>query len=231
MKLHPTFLLLVIHLVAASEWAPVAADALGPSDLQASPHLKTTPLVVPPASVNPAPSSGALEQEKQQLKTMQLNALVQRAWLSSTILPGLGQLYNKQYWKIPCFYLGFFITGYVIHGEHKEMNLHKRNKLIHVAPACTDLEKQNLPRAEFTDKRIRECKRTRNLFICIAAAWYLLNVLDAYAGAHGTTVDFGDDIDTMPLAVQPQAVQTHVGMGMSVPTSSIMQISIPIRFQ
>lgn len=224
MKLHSMLLLLVMHLVAANAWTPVTAAALSQSDLQASTHLPPSPLIMPPASIKPS-SPGALEQEKQQLKTMELNALVQRAWLSSTILPGLGQLYNKQYWKIPCFYLGFFIAGYKIHEEHKEMHLHKRNKLIHAAPGCTDLEKQSLPRVEFTKKRIRECKRTRNLFILIAAAWYLLNVLDAYAGAHGTTVNFGDDIDTMP----PLAVQPRVGMSAAAP--SMMQISVPIRFQ
>ncbi|HLP34722.1 MAG TPA: DUF5683 domain-containing protein [Amoebophilaceae bacterium] len=231
MKLHPTLLLFFIHWVAASAWIPVAADVSIASDNQSSIQLETTPLVLPPVPIKPtpSPSSSALKEEKQQLKAMQINALVQRAWISSTVLPGLGQVYNKQYWKIPCFYLGFFITGYMIHGEHKEMNLHKRNKLMHAAPTCTDLEKQNLPRTEFTDKRIRECKRTRNLFILIAAAWYLLNILDAYAGAHGTTVDFGDDIDTMPPAVQPQTLQTELGM--AAPAPSMMQISIPIRLQ
>ena len=28
----------------------------------------------------------------------------QRAWLYSTVLPGLGQAYNKSYWKIPAIY-------------------------------------------------------------------------------------------------------------------------------
>ncbi|TDG95157.1 DUF5683 domain-containing protein [Cardinium endosymbiont of Culicoides punctatus] len=137
------------------------------------------------------------DEETLQRKTMQMNAMVQRSWISSMVIPGLGQVYNKHYWKVPCIYLGFAMLGYRIHAEHQEMNSHKRTLL--VTSSNNDQKKiQTLPLVPYTQKRINDCKRTRNLFIMIAAAWYLLNVFDAYAGAHDKMVNFTDDIGIDP---------------------------------
>ena len=38
-----------------------------------------------------------------------------KATFYSAILPGLGQAYNKKYWKIPILYAGIGAVGYAIH--------------------------------------------------------------------------------------------------------------------
>jgi hypothetical protein len=167
------------------------------------------------------PSSSALGEEKLLRKTMHINTMVQRSWISSMIVPGLGQMYNKHYWKVPFLYLGFVILGHRIYSEHQEMNVHKRTKFL-VAQSVAEV-KQNSPTTEFTQKRIQDCKRTRNLFIIIAAAWYLLNVFDAYAGAHGRTVNFSDDIYTIPSPTQRIMVTPTANM-------STVSLSLPICF-
>ncbi|MBX9890506.1 MAG: hypothetical protein K2X94_04515 [Amoebophilaceae bacterium] len=146
---------------------------------------------LPGASMPMTPAADALQKEQRLPTVMETNAMVQCTWLASMIVPGLGQIYNKAYWKVPCFYLGFIFLGVRIYKENKEMNHHERTSLIRVK--ATE-KKEDLPTDLFTQKRIKECKRTRDLFTMIAAAWYLLNVFDAYAGAHGRTVNFKDDI-------------------------------------
>ena len=37
-----------------------------------------------------------------------------KATMSSAVLPGLGQIYNKQWWKTPFIYGGFAGLGYAI---------------------------------------------------------------------------------------------------------------------
>lgn len=37
------------------------------------------------------------------------------ATLMSTVIPGLGQAYNKKYWKIPVIYVGLGALGYMAH--------------------------------------------------------------------------------------------------------------------
>ncbi|WP_162789940.1 DUF5683 domain-containing protein [Cardinium endosymbiont of Sogatella furcifera] len=137
-------------------------------------------------------------------KTMPIEAMIQRSWLASMVVPGLGQVYNKDYWKVPCLYVGFALVGARIYSEHQEMNDHKRTLLM------TGKDK---PNPAFTEKRIKECARTRDLFIIIAIAWYIFNILDAYAGGHGTTVNFIDNIGTISpskpaVALQPTAASS-----------------------
>lgn len=136
-------------------------------------------------------SADTVDQEAALLrKNMRINAMVQRSWISSMVIPGLGQIYNKHYWKVPCLYLGFALVGAKIYAEHQEMNKHKR---ILIMP-----DDGTMPTSEFTEKRIGECRRARDLFVIIATAWYLFNILDAYAGGHDKTVNFTDDIGTKP---------------------------------
>ena len=48
-----------------------------------------------------------------------------RATIYSAILPGLGQAYNKKYWKIPIIYAGFGTIGYFIGWNNKYYNTYK----------------------------------------------------------------------------------------------------------
>lgn len=123
-------------------------------------------------------------------KNMRIEAMIQRAWITSMVVPGWGQVYNKDYWKVPCLYLGFALVGYGIYSEHQAMHHHKRTLLM------DGVAGKDKPTTTFTEKRIQECTRTRNLYVIIASAWYLLNILDAYAGGHDKTINFTDDIGT-----------------------------------
>ncbi|MDD9139384.1 MAG: DUF5683 domain-containing protein [Candidatus Cardinium sp.] len=161
---------------------------------------------------------------------------VQRSWLSSMVIPGLGQMYNKHYWKIPFFYLGFLLGGIKIHAEHNEMHKYERIML--------DIEKKekmqggsstasNLPSRDFTKRRINECRRARNLFILITAVWYILNILDAYAGEHGKMANFQDDIKVEPstaAAVEPAALAMASACPFAA-TISLVTFSFPIHFK
>src|SRR5690606_6454807 len=40
------------------------------------------------------------------------------ATILSAALPGLGQVYNKSYWKVPVIYAGFAGLGYVVSQNH-----------------------------------------------------------------------------------------------------------------
>ena len=49
-----------------------------------------------------------------------------KALLFSAVLPGLGQAYNKKYWKIPIIYAGLGGLGYLIYYENsKYQGYHK----------------------------------------------------------------------------------------------------------
>lgn len=160
-----------------------------------------------------SPSSSKVDETALLLKTMRTEAMIQRSWISSMVMPGLGQVYNKDYWKVPCVYLGFTLVGHMIYSQHQEMNGHKRTLLMNGHKRTLLTIGSDNPNPAFTEKRIRECERTRNLFIIIASVWYLLNVFDAYAGSHDKTVNFKDDIETKPTSkavLQPTAARQNI---------------------
>lgn len=150
----------------------------------------------PLEKIDAMPPSNKINEAVLLNKEMRMQAVVQRSWISSMVVPGLGQIYNKDYWKVPLCYLGFALVFPRIYSEHKEMHNHKRTLL---------MTGDNKPSHAYTEKRIKECERTRNLFIIIASAWYLLNILDAYAGGHDQFVNFKDDIETTS-SLQPTAL-------------------------
>src|ERR1035438_5530514 len=48
-----------------------------------------------------------------------------KATIMSAVLPGLGQVYNKKYWKVPVIYVGFGILTYFIVTNAQEYNAYK----------------------------------------------------------------------------------------------------------
>ncbi|MCG6186659.1 DUF5683 domain-containing protein [Maribellus maritimus] len=132
-----------------------------------------------------------------------------RATLYSAILPGLGQAYNKKYWKIPFVYIGFGTIGYFIDWNNDYYQLTKR-AYIHLRdddPETTDYlklrgieyydlenatDKANLETA--LSKRQEYYRRNRDFLIISMVAFYGLNIIDASVDAHLFNFDVSDDL-------------------------------------
>lgn len=131
-----------------------------------------------------------------------------KATIYSMVLPGLGQAYNKKYWKIPVIYAGFGILAYYIsinNAETKEFTEAYRytsngdtgytdNKYVKRYPDVNDL----LEGRDFYRRRVE-------LSVIFTAAWYILNVLDATVDAHFFDYDVSEDLS---LNVQPMIIRT-----------------------
>lgn len=91
-------------------------------------------------------------------------------WLASQVLPGSGQIINKQYWKIPVFYAGMGSMLYLASDANKTYKSYKTDYL-NLDP--TSLDK------EVYKERYTKMKQTRNLYYAGASAFYLASVVDA----------------------------------------------------
>lgn len=117
------------------------------------------------------------------LKVTKLNPT--KAGLYSAVLPGLGQLYNKKYWKIPIVW-GAVGTGVGIAVWNQNQYLKYREYYI---------AKLNGTPNEFVDERPYldkialgnaqdRMKRQRDYAIAITGLIYILNIVDAVVDAH-----------------------------------------------
>lgn len=135
-----------------------------------------------------------------------------------SLLPGAGQIYNGQAWKVPIIYGAFAGVGYFIYDNYKAMNLFKDEYLYRVN---NDDARQNPDYTSYPTSNIAELynKYNRNfqLSIIIAAGIYGLNLLDAYVFGHLFNFTIDDDISlNMVPAVQPTPTGFYPTVGLNL---------------
>lgn len=109
-----------------------------------------------------------------------------KASIYSAILPGLGQAYNKKYWKIPIVYAALGTSCYFLFDNRKKMRI-RQNELI----VRLDNDSNTIPSASFANIPTSVLKSERNFYrtyrdysIIATAGIYLLNIVDAAVDAH-----------------------------------------------
>lgn len=128
-----------------------------------------------------------------------------KAALFSAVLPGLGQGYNKKYWKIPVIYAGFGVLGYFIYF----------NADLYIDYKCAYIESSygnmNGSYADLVNKYSAEnllsareyYRRNLEISCLLTAVWYTLNIIDASVDAHLYTYNISDKIT---LSVEPALI-------------------------
>ncbi|MGM0375809.1 MAG: DUF5683 domain-containing protein [Bacteroidota bacterium] len=144
-----------------------------------------------------------------------------KATFYSAILPGLGQAYNKKYWKIPILYAGIGAMGYAINFNSTNYIKYKnayRDFLIRdpgnksykeVIPPTLTVEEVETQHADWFQRALENkreyYKRYRDLSYIGMAAIYILNLIDASVDAHFYNFDVSDDLsmDIRPAMINP----------------------------
>ncbi len=153
-----------------------------------------------------------------------------RASLYSAVLPGMGQIYNKKYWKAPVVYAGFGVLVYFVIFNTTHYNDFKNGlvdftdtiagtdsylKLISdkLDPATFDPilhpDTYNASSAEWFEKQLENgmnyYRRNRDLSYIGMGLWYIVNIIDATVDAHLFDYDVGEDLS---LHIEPRFKQS-----------------------
>ncbi|MDA3781120.1 MAG: DUF5683 domain-containing protein [Bacteroidales bacterium] len=127
-----------------------------------------------------------------------------KATMLSAVIPGLGQAYNKKYWKIPIIYgvAGTFI--YFFNQNNDEYNRFKN--------AYYDMENGIIDHYEvyYSSDIIKKIKdnyrRNRDYNIIGLSAVYILNIVDATVDAHLFNYNVNDDLS---FRVEPSVIRDY----------------------
>jgi hypothetical protein len=144
-----------------------------------------------------------------------------RSTMFAAALPGLGQIYNRKYWKVPFVYAGFGALGYAVTVNTKSYNnfisaYQDFNDIIPETDSYTDLLDRlvGLDPAEYDPVLHPETanpsttswvnttllngvdyyRKYRDLSYIGIAAWYLLTIIDAHVDASLFDYDISDDL-------------------------------------
>lgn len=148
-----------------------------------------------------------------------------KALLYSAIVPGLGQIYNRKYWKLPILYGGLMGCAYAITWNNKNYSdysqaywavtrdgtgpiEHLSDWKAFVQDASMDWSDEDAVLAKAQNstfqsqlKRKKDYfRRYRDMSIFIAVGVYVLGMLDAYVDAHLFDFDISPDLS---MRVQP----------------------------
>ncbi len=140
----------------------------------------------------------------------------EKAILFSAILPGLGQVYNKKYWKVPIIYGAG--TTFVF------FTLRWNNKFQKFVDGLYEYE--NSKESVWIDGRLFDYnqltrgrdgfRRWRDLCIAGTAAVYFLNIIDAMIDAHFVYYDISDDLSLRINPVMMDGPAPATAFGLSV---------------
>jgi hypothetical protein len=123
----------------------------------------------------------------------------EKAAFYSAVLPGLGQAYNKKYWKIPIVYIGLGIGIYSYtwnQGKYHNYRDEYKRRL-----AGTADPNHAIYGGKSDDWVIRGQKfhqRNRDLSALITAGIYILNIVDANVDAHLMQFNVNDNLSVKP---------------------------------
>ncbi len=103
----------------------------------------------------------------------------------SAVLPGLGQAYNKRYWKIPIIYAGFGGLGYALYYTSSNFQGYRAAYRLQVAKVPNPNASFNGVADASTLKAYRDYyKKYLDISAIGVGVWYLLNIIDATVDAH-----------------------------------------------
>ncbi|MCX6306942.1 MAG: DUF5683 domain-containing protein [Bacteroidetes bacterium] len=133
-----------------------------------------------------------------------------KATLMSVCLPGLGQVYNKKYWKVPVIYAGFGLMTYFIY-TNADKYISFKCAYIESAQGSlygsySDLVHQYTTEELLTTREYY--RRNLEISILLTVVWYALNILDATVDAHLYTFNISDNLS---MKVEPALLPSGFG--------------------
>lgn len=116
-----------------------------------------------------------------------------KATLLSAAIPGLGQAYNKKYWKIPLVWLGLGTFGYFIIWNNDQYQYYRRNLIYEIEQDPDYPNETNLNEATLKSAR-DQYRRNRDQLALYGILFYLVQIVDAHVDAHLIEFDVNQDL-------------------------------------
>jgi len=148
----------------------------------------------------------------EEIETYADHFVPRKASLYSAILPGMGQAYNKNYWKIPIIYGGFVALGYTIDFYDTRYKLFRKDlfTLLEEGGGTSPLG--------LTEDQVRsqvdKARRERDFWMIMTGVLYLLQIAEAHIDAHLKEFKLNPELKVAiePMFERPQFTDYNAGL-------------------
>lgn len=142
-----------------------------------------------------------------------------KAAFYSAVLPGLGQAYNRKYWKIPIIYAGIGAGVYFWTQQDQEYDRFRDAYKRRLAGFTDDEFYGDGDEPLVSNDRLidaqRQAQKNKDISIIVAIAFYLVNIVDANVDAHLRQYNITDDLSLLPqLQIDPVSTQASYGLSL-----------------
>ncbi len=153
-----------------------------------------------------------------------------KATFYSAIVPGMGQAYNKKYWKIPIIYAGFGGLIYYVNYNNYVYNKYKDAYNIRLRIDAGDSTLED-PFPDFQTDNIlgqkEEWRRYRDLCIIGIGLLYIIQIIDADVDAHLFDYDISEDLS---MRVEPILIDSRTVIYNSNSNNATIGLRCSIKF-
>mgnify|MGYP006909075368 FL=1 len=172
----------IFFLIAATSLFAQTADSLAVKDNDSLIIQKEKRVIVINDSILPKEEYNPLAPSK--------------AAFYSAVVPGLGQVYNKKYWKIPIIYAGM-AAGIYFYKQQDDDYDRFRNAYKRRLAGYTDDEFQGISDDRLINAQ-KSAQKNKSISLIVTVAFYLLNIVDANVDAHLRQYEVSEDLSLQP---------------------------------
>ncbi len=133
-----------------------------------------------------------------------------KALLYAAVVPGLGQVYNKKYWKLPLVYGGFYALGRGINYYNGFYKKYKGHLFTNLENNLASDGSRNIETGLTTGQLRRivdKSRRERDFMVILTGGMYLLQIIDAHVDAHLKEFDLNPNLQ---VSIEPTMTQDAV---------------------
>lgn len=128
-----------------------------------------------------------------------------KAAFYAAILPGMGQIYNKKYWKAPIVWAALAIPTYyyqINNSQYKRYRTAYRLRKAGFQDEFTDDSGNTNVSLETLERAQRQLKENRDMSLLSGVILYILQIVEASVNAHLLQFNTDDNLSFKPTILQ-----------------------------
>ncbi|MEG2101065.1 MAG: DUF5683 domain-containing protein [Flavobacterium sp.] len=135
-----------------------------------------------------------------------------KAAFYSAVLPGLGQIYNKKYWKVPLVYGAIGTSIYFYVDNQKQYNIYRDEYKNRLAGNKSDSEYlSRLSESQLMSAQ-KQFKRNSDLSLLCAIGFYALNIIDANVDASLSQFNVSNQLAFKPIIIKDVNLKNDIAI-------------------